>query len=109
MKPGTPAWVQLDRAVNAYFPASTSSLSFLIRSLTHGIADVAHSVGGLLAAVGVGDIAMGRILPDGTGRARNRSEFAAGDDPARLARGEIGRCALRRSQRRQRRCQSKED
>src|SRR5713101_8399413 len=36
MKPGTPAGRQLERAVKAILPASTSSLSFFIRSFTHG-------------------------------------------------------------------------
>ena len=36
MKPGTPAGMQLERAVKAIFPASTSSLSFFIRSFTQG-------------------------------------------------------------------------
>src|ERR1700687_1526133 len=36
MNAGTPAGMQLERAVKAIFPASTSSLSFFIRSFTHG-------------------------------------------------------------------------
>jgi hypothetical protein len=36
MKPGTPAGMQLERAVKAIFPASTSSLSFFMCSFTHG-------------------------------------------------------------------------
>src|SRR6516164_11826471 len=36
MKPGTPAGRQLERAVKAILPARTSSLSFFIRSFTHG-------------------------------------------------------------------------
>src|SRR5215471_11527181 len=36
MKPGTPAGMQLERAVKAIFPASTSSLSFFICAFTHG-------------------------------------------------------------------------
>src|ERR1700738_1532095 len=36
MKPATPAGRQLERAVKATLPASTSSLSFFIRSFTHG-------------------------------------------------------------------------
>src|ERR1700730_12116528 len=36
MKPGTPAGMQLEPAVNATLPASTSSLSFFMRSFTHG-------------------------------------------------------------------------
>src|SRR5215468_852371 len=36
MKPGTPAGMQFDRAVNATFPASTSSLSFFMCAFTHG-------------------------------------------------------------------------
>src|SRR5215471_10739667 len=34
MKPGTPAGMQLERAVKAIFPASTSSLSFFMCSFT---------------------------------------------------------------------------
>jgi len=33
---GTPAGMQLERAVKAIFPASTSSLSFFMCSFTHG-------------------------------------------------------------------------
>src|ERR1700681_1196065 len=36
MKPGTPAGRQLERGVKASLPASTSSLSLFMCSLTHG-------------------------------------------------------------------------
>ena len=35
-KPGTPAGMQLERAVKGYFPANTSSFDFLIASGAHG-------------------------------------------------------------------------
>src|SRR5580704_609049 len=36
MNSGTPAGTQLELGVNAIFPASTSSMSFFMRSFTHG-------------------------------------------------------------------------
>src|SRR5579859_5176040 len=37
MKPGTPAGMQLDRAVKAILPASTSAMSLRMCSFTHGL------------------------------------------------------------------------
>jgi hypothetical protein len=87
------AGMQLERAVKAIFPASTSSLSFFIRSLHPGlqigIGEIGDPICGLPAYV-VGDVSMGRILAKDWLSARNPG-YLAGCDPPDLVKGEIGR------------------
>src|SRR5262249_52682093 len=94
MKAGTPAGLQLDRAVKAILPASTSSLSFFILSFTQGF-----RFGLLRSAIrvrrlapgAVGNIGMPRIESDRLGTARNHDEVVADRDPPDFTGREIRR------------------